>query len=70
MLLGGNAEFEKLRSEIAIRLAGLFYYLGLMLRHDHWAERNDRLPAVFVAATAVGFCTGCPRRCTEARCHQ
>jgi hypothetical protein len=49
VLLVGDKDFEKLRSEIAVRIAGLFYYLGLMLRYSGWKATPDtRLPTVFV----------------------
>jgi hypothetical protein len=42
-----DPDFERLRCMIALRLAGLFYYVGLMFRGMRWTE-TGKLPRVYV----------------------
>lgn len=45
----GSPDFERLRSEICVRMAGLFYHMGQMCRFAAWTRLEDgRLPDVFL----------------------
>jgi len=41
-------DFERFRSEIAIRVAALMYYSGLLLRRLNWLETGAPLPDIYV----------------------
>jgi hypothetical protein len=44
-----DPDYERLRSEVALRFGGLFYYMGLMLRSVGWTDsERPRLPDVYV----------------------
>lgn len=43
-----TTEFERFRSEIALRFAALFYYAGLLLRQAKWLDVSTRLPDIYV----------------------
>jgi hypothetical protein len=44
----GDEKFDRFRSEIAVRLAALMYYSGLLLRRNKWVESGSRLPDVYI----------------------
>jgi hypothetical protein len=45
----GDPDYDLLRSQMTIRLGGLFYYIGLMLRSCGWdPKKDDFLPHTYV----------------------